>query len=871
MSTPLERAAAMMQRPSGEPTTVWTRALSLGVVALGSLFFLASAVRVGRAAMQEQGEHQKRRRRKQEQEQERRNRTTAADDDDKEGKRARALPSSDAAAAAAPPLPSPSAGPRGHPPSYSQVHVTYPTVPSMCFSVASSTDPRPAVLSGPLLKMIDIVASIAARRHAGVGCVTISVDAVLFLRPIYLGELIHLSAAVNRAWGTSLEIGVKLVKEDPTVLVPDPDPEDGQDEQQDGRNAARQERRYRGKRSYVAHSYLTFVAVQSTPTSFTGSGSGSGDDAAAGEARSKAPPTKHQGNFALPPVLPQTPLELRRFRLAGRRRARRIEARAATATASASSSSGTGASNAAASGINGGGGGGGGQQAMGRWSVPPSVERQIPREVLRLSAASPTTTTSEEAAGGSSAATHTHGARTASEGSIGTGVNTSTSSKRGGHASHAQRQQAALDELELEFVVQALLDREPGVVPDLQRGVVRIRFDDDDDDEGGGGGDSGDARAGRAGREAGIGAGGEENVETFERSWTDVVATAQRLGISEGALLGREDEEEEEEDHDAHAEERADDPAPYAFADSGSSSSSGGGGVGRGGGNEVRRRLLRNDSMAISPPPAPSAAAAGVVAAAVPSGPRELTAPPLSPAPSETGSSTSTSTGSGSSVSGSASSVAGGGSGGGGARRTSLPSWRRASTVSFVPGSTPLSSSSSSSGSAGTGTGSSTSTRPRSTTVTPASPSAAPSVANASPSAVSSVNPASSRAPHSSLLTLPERDEREHGSSTPRAREQPLPVKFNQSSFSLGSDQDHERRTPRPTGTRISCAETLTQSLHLVFPEHCNSNGVLFGGQLMGWMEEVALMACRLLAGGRRFSTVALDGLEFKNAVEVGE
>lgn len=34
------------------------------------------------------------------------------------------------------------------------------------------------------------------------------------LKPIFLGDLIHLSASVNRAWSTSMEIGVKVMKSD---------------------------------------------------------------------------------------------------------------------------------------------------------------------------------------------------------------------------------------------------------------------------------------------------------------------------------------------------------------------------------------------------------------------------------------------------------------------------------------------------------------------------------------------------------------------------------------------------------------------------------------------------------------------------------
>ncbi|PWN48102.1 hypothetical protein IE53DRAFT_320016 [Violaceomyces palustris] len=74
---------------------------------------------------------------------------------------------------------------------------------------------RPNVRAGALLKLIDVVAGVTARKHAGFSCVTVSVDSVLLLRPIYLGELVHLSTSVNRAWGSSMEVGVRVVKEDP--------------------------------------------------------------------------------------------------------------------------------------------------------------------------------------------------------------------------------------------------------------------------------------------------------------------------------------------------------------------------------------------------------------------------------------------------------------------------------------------------------------------------------------------------------------------------------------------------------------------------------------------------------------------------------
>ena len=64
------------------------------------------------------------------------------------------------------------------------------------------------LLGGPLMHWIDIAAAISAQRHAGRVCVTASVDELIFHQPIRLGEIVTLQASVNRAFRTSMEIGV---------------------------------------------------------------------------------------------------------------------------------------------------------------------------------------------------------------------------------------------------------------------------------------------------------------------------------------------------------------------------------------------------------------------------------------------------------------------------------------------------------------------------------------------------------------------------------------------------------------------------------------------------------------------------------------
>ncbi|HET6271809.1 MAG TPA: acyl-CoA thioesterase [Bacteroidota bacterium] len=64
------------------------------------------------------------------------------------------------------------------------------------------------LLGGRLMHWIDITAAIAAQRHSGRVCVTASVDELNFHDPIRLGEIVTLQASVNRAFRTSMEIGV---------------------------------------------------------------------------------------------------------------------------------------------------------------------------------------------------------------------------------------------------------------------------------------------------------------------------------------------------------------------------------------------------------------------------------------------------------------------------------------------------------------------------------------------------------------------------------------------------------------------------------------------------------------------------------------
>ncbi|XP_022534331.2 acyl-coenzyme A thioesterase 11 isoform X2 [Astyanax mexicanus] len=67
---------------------------------------------------------------------------------------------------------------------------------------------------GQLLKWMDSTACLSAERHAGCSCVTASVDDILFERTISVGQVVNIRAKVNRAFNTSMEVGVMVSCED---------------------------------------------------------------------------------------------------------------------------------------------------------------------------------------------------------------------------------------------------------------------------------------------------------------------------------------------------------------------------------------------------------------------------------------------------------------------------------------------------------------------------------------------------------------------------------------------------------------------------------------------------------------------------------
>jgi acyl-CoA hydrolase len=78
----------------------------------------------------------------------------------------------------------------------------------------SHANPSGAVFGGEILKACDEAAGIAAGRHSRRRVVTAAVDAMEFLAPAQIGEVLTCKAAVNAVFGSSMEVGVRVEAED---------------------------------------------------------------------------------------------------------------------------------------------------------------------------------------------------------------------------------------------------------------------------------------------------------------------------------------------------------------------------------------------------------------------------------------------------------------------------------------------------------------------------------------------------------------------------------------------------------------------------------------------------------------------------------
>jgi acyl-CoA hydrolase len=78
----------------------------------------------------------------------------------------------------------------------------------------SDANPMGNVFGGTIMKYVDLVAGLVAKRHArNTNCVTASIDRMTFLKPVYIGNALILSARLNYVRRSSMEVEVGIESE----------------------------------------------------------------------------------------------------------------------------------------------------------------------------------------------------------------------------------------------------------------------------------------------------------------------------------------------------------------------------------------------------------------------------------------------------------------------------------------------------------------------------------------------------------------------------------------------------------------------------------------------------------------------------------
>ncbi len=78
----------------------------------------------------------------------------------------------------------------------------------------SDANPAGNVFGGAILKHIDMVAGIVAQRFSQTNAVTVSMDKISFLKPVFVGNVLFVKARVNYVQKSSMEIEVNVEAED---------------------------------------------------------------------------------------------------------------------------------------------------------------------------------------------------------------------------------------------------------------------------------------------------------------------------------------------------------------------------------------------------------------------------------------------------------------------------------------------------------------------------------------------------------------------------------------------------------------------------------------------------------------------------------
>jgi acyl-CoA hydrolase len=79
----------------------------------------------------------------------------------------------------------------------------------------SDANPKGNVFGGTILEHVDLIANLVASRHAThANTVTASIDKMTFLKPVYIGNALILSARLNYTKRSSMEVEVTVHAED---------------------------------------------------------------------------------------------------------------------------------------------------------------------------------------------------------------------------------------------------------------------------------------------------------------------------------------------------------------------------------------------------------------------------------------------------------------------------------------------------------------------------------------------------------------------------------------------------------------------------------------------------------------------------------
>ncbi len=78
---------------------------------------------------------------------------------------------------------------------------------------ANDTNLLGTVHGGVIMKLVDDAAGAVAGRHSGGPAVTASMDEMAFLAPVRVGDLVHVKAQCNWTGRSSMEIGVRVLAE----------------------------------------------------------------------------------------------------------------------------------------------------------------------------------------------------------------------------------------------------------------------------------------------------------------------------------------------------------------------------------------------------------------------------------------------------------------------------------------------------------------------------------------------------------------------------------------------------------------------------------------------------------------------------------